>query len=158
MSSIDSAVARIQDIALALTTIPPSGTIILSAPDYPIEAPPSFPACSSYLGGGEFMLTNATIHHNFPMIVTEFHFSRVNLKQAYQQIHAVAIEFPQRLAGDPTLTGIVQTIVGGQDSRITYTVRPFIWREQTPTQPGFASQMLAFSIPIKLLKVPLPTT
>jgi hypothetical protein len=161
MSSIDTAIARIQDIALALNTITDvngNSVVILSAPDYPIEAAPPFPACSSYLGGGEFNMVNATVHKNFPNIVTEFHLSRVNVKQAYKQINAIAIEFPQRLAGDPTLNGTVETIVSGLDNRVTYTVRPFIWREQTNTQSQIMSQMIAFTIPVKLLKSPIATS
>ena len=161
MSSVDNAIARIQDIALALSTIPDANGNIISirnAPDYPIDSPPAWPACITHLSGGEFLLTNRTVHHNFPMIASEFHFDRVNLKQAYKQINAVVIEFPQRLAGDPTLDGTVDTIVGGADSRITYAVRPFVWKEQTGTSPAIVSQMLMFAIPIKLLKAPVATS
>lgn len=149
MSSIDDAIARIQDIALALT-----GVAIKSAPDYPIESLDPLPMVSTYLSGGEFQFTNATLHHNFPSIAVEFHFSRLNLKQAYQQINSVAIEFPQRLAGDPTLNNTVTTIVSGRDNRIPYTVRPFTWREQSTTQSPLITQMLMFTIPVKLLKDP----
>jgi hypothetical protein len=161
MSSIDTAIARIQDIALALSTLTDAAgnAITLSnAADYPVENVPPFPACISYLGGGDFQLTNATIHHNFPIINVEFHVSRVNIKQAYMQVNAIAIEFPQRLAGDPTLNGTVTTIVGGAESRIQYTVRPFTWREQTQTQAPILSQMILFTVPIKLLKTPTATT
>lgn len=161
MSDIDTAIARLQDIALALSTIPDvAGNLIAikSAPDYPIENLDPLPMVSTYLSGGEFHLTNATIHHNFPVIAVEFHFSRVNLKQAYKQIYAVAVEFPQRLAGDPTLNGSIQTIVGGGDNPIPYTVRPFVWKEQTQTQAQLLTQMIRFDIPIKLLKAPVTTT
>ncbi len=149
MSSIDDAIARIQAIALEMTTVQ-----IKSAPDYPIETLDPLPMATSYLGGGDFQLTNATIHHNFPVITVEFHFSRLNLKQASQQVNAVAVEFPQRLAGDPTLNDTVVTIVGGADRRIPYTVRPFTWREQSATQSPLITQMLSFAVPVKLLKDP----
>lgn len=159
MSSIDDAIARIQTIALALNTIPPVGTThIMQAPNYPMEVPPSFPASIAFLSGGEFTLGNASVHHNFPVVSVEFHFSRVNLTQCYQQINAVVIEFPQRLAADPRLGGAIDTIVGGVDSRIPYTVRPFVWVQQSQTSPQITSQMLAFSVPIKLLKAPITTT
>lgn len=149
-NDIDNAVARVQDIAAALTTIPPTGTKMHAELDYPAEAGQPFPFSIAYLGGGRFQATNATVHHNFPAIKVEFHFSRVNLKQAYQQINAVAIEFPQRLAGDPTLGGTVQTIVFGGDGEIEYTVRPFEYG-------SIVSQMLEFTIPVKLLKAPQST-
>lgn len=160
MSSIDTAIARIQDIALALSTLTDvagNAITLANAADYPVENVPSFPCCISYLGGGEFMLTNASLHHNFPIINVEFHVDRKNIKQAYMQANQIAIEFPQRLAGDPTLNGTVTTIVGGTDSRITYTVRPFTWREQSTTQAGIFSTMILFTIPIKLLKTPTVT-
>lgn len=160
MSSIDNAIARIQEIALALSTIPDGTggtTSIKSAPEYPIEAPNAWPGAITYLAGGEFSLTNYTVHHNFPLVWCEFHFNRANLKQAYQQIHAVAIEFPQRLAGDPTLNGTVETVVGGADNRIVYSVRPFVWQEEGPNKPRIVSQMLRFDLPIKLLKAPKAT-
>lgn len=160
MSSIDSAIARLQDIALALSTITDTAgnpVAIANAADYPVENVPPFPCAIAYLGGGDFNLTNASLHHNFPIINVEFHFSRTNIKQAYQQANAVAIEFPQRLAGDPTLNGTVATIVGGAESRIQYTVRPFPWREQSATQSALLSTMIMFNIPIKLLKSPQAT-
>lgn len=146
MSSIDDAVAVIQELALSLPTIQ-----VKSAPDYPIENVDPLPMAISYLGSGEFMFTNATIHHNFPVIVTEFHVSRVNLKEAYRQTQSIAIEFPQLLAGNPTLDGTVQTIVATADSRIQYTIRPFVWRENPP----LVTQMIRFDIPVKLLKAPI---
>jgi len=158
MSSLDNAIVRLQEIALALSTIPPVGaTRIMTAPNYPIEAPPAFPASIAFLSSGEFTLTNASVHHNFPVIAVEFHFSRVNLTQCYQQINAVVIEFPQRLAGDPTLAGTVETIVGGAESRIAYVVRPFQWVQASQTQAPVISQMLVFSVPVKLLKAPKAT-
>src|SRR3990167_11423168 len=96
-NAIDNAIARLQNIAAACTSV-----TFKSAPDYPVDNVEPFPCSVCYIGGGQFVLTNATIHHNFPTINLELHFSRVNLKQAYQQIDAIALEFPKRLAGDPT--------------------------------------------------------
>jgi len=142
-NSLDNAIARIQDIALALTSVS-----VRSAPDYPIEDASALPMAISYLSGGNFQATNASLHHNFPIIAVEYHFSRVKLSQAYQQINAVALEFPQKLAGDPTLNGTVTTIVFGAESLINYIVRPFDFGK-------VQTQMLLFSIPIKLLRTPL---
>lgn len=145
MSTIDNAIARIQDIALAMTTV-----AIKSAPDYPIESADPFPFVASYLGGGQAQFGNSTTVYNFPAVSVEFHFSRVNLKQTYQQINAVAVEFPKRLAGDPTLNGTVSTVIGSGDQRISYTVRPFEWGK-------VQSQMLLFTVPFKALETPQTT-
>lgn len=157
MSSIDDAVARIQDIALALSTLTDvagNSITLANAADYPVENVPPFPCSIAYNSGGRFRLTNASLHHNFPTISVEFHFSRVNLKQAEKQKNQVAIEFPQRLAGDPTLNGTVTTIVGGADSDIEYTTNQFFpWGQP----PQLYSVMLKFDIPIKLLKTPTVT-
>ena len=150
-NALDNAIARIQNIAAALSTVPPTGTTVRAENDYPSEAAQAFPFCISYLGGGRFRATNATIHHNFPIVKVEMHFSRVNLKQAYQQINAAAIEFPKRLVADPTLDGTVQTIVFGQESEIEYTARPFEYGT-------IKSQVLEFEIPIKLLQSPQSTS
>ena len=150
-NAIDNAIARIQNIAAALSTIPPTGTTMHAEADYPTEAAQPFPLCVSYLAAGRFRAPNATIHHNFPVIKIELHFSRVNLKQAYQQINAAALEFPKRLAADPTLDGTVQTIVFGQESEIEYGVRPFEYGT-------IKSQMLEFDIPLKLLQAPQSTS
>lgn len=152
-NAIDNAVARIQEIAL-LSELSSTDRVLKSAPDYPVENEEPLPCCISYLGGGEFQAVNYTAHKNFPEIQVEFHFSRVNLKLASQDINAIALSFPARLAGDPTLNGTVETIVFGQDSRIAYTVRPFVWREKTATMPAFVTQALIFTIPLKLLRTP----
>lgn len=155
-NSLDSAIARIQDIALA-SELSSTDRTLKSAPDYPVENEEPLPCCVSYLGGGEFNSANATMHRNFPAINVEFHFSRVNLKLAYQDINAIALSFPARLTGDPTLNGTVQTIVMSADQPIAYTVRPFVWREKTTTMSAFVTQMLMFTVPIKLLKTPQTT-
>lgn len=149
MSSIDDAIARIQAIALELT-----GVQIKSAPDYPIETLDPLPMVTSYVSNGTFYFVNSTTQKNFPTINVEFHFSRLNLKQSNQQVNSVAIEFPQRLAGDPTLDATVDTIVSTANQPINYVRRPFTWREQTATQSPLITDMLMFSIPVKLLKEP----
>lgn len=146
MSDIDLAIEVIQSLARSMTTVR-----VKSAPDYPIENVDPLPMVVSYLGSGEFMFTNATVHHNFPVIVVEFHLSRINLREAYKQAQSIAIEFPQLLAGNPTLDATVQTIVATSDSRITYSVRPFVWRDN----PALVTHMVRFDIPIKLLKAPI---
>lgn len=152
MSAIDTAIARLQNIVAACT-----GVTFKSAPDYPVDNVEPFPCSIAYIGGGTFSFTNATVHHNFPTLVLELHFSRVNVKQAYQQIDAIAIELPKRLAADPTLDGTVDTIVATRDEPIAYEVRPFQWTPQGVT-PIIVSQMLRFDIPIKTLQAPQATS
>lgn len=144
-NAIDNAIARIQDIALAMTSVS-----IKSAPDYAIENADPCPFSVAWVGSGTFRATNATQMHNFPAINVEFHFSRINLKQTYQQINAVVYEFSSRLAADPTLNGTVMTIVFGQDAEIAYTVRPMEWGKVT-------TQMLMFTVPVKILQTPQTT-
>ena len=142
-NAIDLAVARIQDLAQGMT-----GITIKSAPDYPIENADPLPMVVTYVSGGNFQATNATLLHNFPTISAEFHFSRVNLKQATQQVNAVAFEFPRWLAGDPTLNSTVTSIVFGEDNTLPYAVRPFDFGK-------VQTQMLVFTIPVKILTSPL---
>lgn len=151
MSAVDNAIARLQNIVQACT-----GVTFKSAPDYPVENIEPFPCSICYISDGVFHLTNATIHHNFPSLALELHFSRTNLKQAYQQINAIAIEFPKRLASDPTLNGTITTVVATADAPIVYEVRPFFWTPQN-AQNQVVTMMLKFTIPIKTLQAPQAT-
>jgi hypothetical protein len=147
-NAIDNAIARLQDIAAACTSV-----TFKSAPDYPVDNVEPFPCSVAYISGGVLWFTNATVHHNLPQITIEFHFSRVNLKQAYQQIDLLALEFPKRLAGDPTLNNTIETIVATPDAPVTYVARPFQWSAPGVT-PVIVSQALIFTIPIKSLQAP----
>lgn len=151
MSAIDNAIARLQTIVAACSDV-----TFKSAPDYPVENAEPFPCSIAYVSGGTFTFTNRTVHRNFPEISLELHFSRTNLKQAYQQIDAIAIELPKRLAYDPTLGDTIDTIVATRDAPITYEVRPFYW---TPpgASPQVVSMVLKFTIPIKTLQAPQAT-
>jgi hypothetical protein len=150
-NAIDNAIARLQNIAASLSTIPPTGTVIHAESDYPTEAAQPFPFSIAYLSAGRFRATNGTIHHNFPTIKVEIHFSRGNLKQAYEQINAAALEFPKRLVADPTLDGTIQTMVFGSENEIEYAARPFDYGT-------IKSQVLEFDIPLKLLQAPQSTS
>lgn len=152
MSAVDDAIARLQEIVRACSDVK-----FKSAPDYPVENIEPFPCSIAYIVSGTFHFTNATIHHNFPVIALELHFPRVNLKETYKQIDKIAIEFPKRLASDPQLGGAVTTVVATKDTPIAYEVRPFVWGQQTQGAPVVTSQMLAFQIPIKTLQAPQST-
>lgn len=151
-NAIDNAIARLQNIVAACTTV-----TFKSAKDYPVDNVEPFPSSVAYIGGGYFMLTNATVHHNYPTINLELHFSRVNIPQTYQQIDAIALELPKRLAADPTLDGTIDTILATRDEPITYVCRPYQWSPPGIT-PIVTSQMLMFQIPIKTLQAPQSTS
>lgn len=140
---LDNAAAALQDHVDACTTV-----TFKSFPDYPIENADPFPMSVCYVIGGSFTFTNGTIHHHFPILRMEMHFSRVNIKKVYQDINAVLIELPKRLAGDPTLGGNVDTIVATRDNPITYTVTSFDFGK-------VMSQMVQIDIPIKTLQAPI---
>ena len=150
-NAIDNAIARLQDIAAACTTV-----TFKSFPDYPVENVEPFPCSIAYVSGGAFVLTNKTVHHNFVVIALELHFPRVNLRQTYQQINAIVLEFPKRLAGDPTLNNTIETIVAGASNESPYECRPFQW-SPAGVSPIIASQMLKFNITVKTLQAPTVT-
>jgi hypothetical protein len=141
-TTIDNAIARLQDLVQACTTL-----TIKSAPDYPIENADPFPFSAAYLSAGSFEFTNASTTKMFPVLTLEIHFSRVNIKDTYQNINAIALELPRRLAKDPTLNGTVSSIVATASDRITWEVAPFEYG-------SIKSQVLKFEIPFKTLQAP----
>lgn len=141
-TTIDNAIARLQDIVQECT-----GVTIKSAPDYPIENADPFPFSAAYLKSGTAKFTNASTTHIFPVLTLEIHFSRVNIKNTYQNINAIALELPRRLAKDPTLNGTVSTIIATESEPITWEVAPFAYNTIT-------SEVLKFEIPFKTLQVP----
>lgn len=142
-NNLDDAVSRIQEIVNECSSVK-----FMSYPEYPIENADPFPMSVCFVDNGTFNFTNATIHHNFPVIRLELHFSRINLKQAYQQINALVIELPRRLAGDPTLGGNIETVLATKDQPAAYRVLDFEYGK-------IKSKMLLFMIPVKTLKSPL---
>lgn len=148
-NDIDNAILRLQAIALQCT-IPnsgPSSTALKAAPNYPIEDATALPIAIAHLSNGTASPDNASTARILPTVNVDFHFSRISLKNAYTQIDAVAQDFSQRLCGDPTLSGIISTIV----FPVTFNVMPAQWDKIT-------TQMLSFTIPMKLLKTPTAST
>lgn len=142
---LDNAIARIQDIALACTSL-----TIRSAPDYPIENADPFPMVVTHLVGGSGYAMNASTLQFMPVVSVDFLFQRTNLKLAYQQSDAIALEFMQRLAGDPTLNGILDTIQISRDTPVSFEVGPIQWDAVT-------AHMLSFRVTFKTLEVPQTT-
>ena len=143
MPTIDSAVARLQDLAQACTSV-----VIKTAPDFPVDVAPQLPACITHFVNGAGWVNARTLQF-MPVVSVDFLFSRTNLKQAYQQSDAVAAEFMQRLAGDPTLNGTVDTIQISRDAPVTFEVSPTEWG-------GVVLHMLSFKVAFKTLESPLP--
>ena len=131
--SIDAAVIRLQVLAKACAGVK-------SAPTYPIENANECPFSVAYFGSGEVASQSSTVKFN-PTINVEFFFSPANLANAYKQIDATALEFSQRLCGDPRLGGAVETIV----FPVSFVVIPTKW----DTVP---MQSLKFTIPLKSLE------
>ena len=139
MSTVDSAIAAIQDIVLASSDV-----TIKVAPDYPISDATAFPIVITHLVAGEANGNNATTTQFLNTASVDVHFARINLKDTYQKIDAVAVEFPRRLHGNPTLSGAVDTIY----FPVTFAVSPAEWN-------GVVTQMLSFQVTFKTLETPI---
>ena len=139
MSSIDTAITRLQALALSSTDL-----TIRAAPSYPVSDAGVLPIAIAHLVSGEAQAISADLFEVFPTVNVDFHFSRISFKQAYTEIDACAVEYLRRLAGDPTLNGAVDTIV----FPVTFTVVPTQW-------DSIETQMLTFSIRIKTLENPI---
>jgi hypothetical protein len=105
-NAIDNAIARLQDLSQACTTV-----TIKSAPDYPVENAEPAPFSIAHLASGEVIAQSSGWVRILPIVNVDFYFSLTSLKQAYQQLDLIAVEYARRLAGDPTLNGTIDTIV-----------------------------------------------
>jgi len=139
MSAIDNAIAILQDHALASTDL-----TIKAAPDYPVSSAGALPMAIAHLSAGAGTAMDASSVMLLANVNVDFHFSRTSMKLAYTQIQACAVEYLQRISGDPTLGGTVDTIV----FPVTFEVLPTEW-DSVPTQ------MLQFTIPLKTLETPI---
>lgn len=139
MSVVDNAIARLQVLALACTGIK-------SAPDYPIEDATALPLAIAHITEGNAIQQNATMTQCNLVVAVDFHFARVNIKDAYQRIDTLIPEYLTRLGGDPTLSGTVDTI----QFPVTFTVSPAQW-------DTIITQMVSFRIPFKTLESPVST-
>lgn len=139
MSVIDTAIARLQVLALACSDIK-------KAPDYPIEDAGVLPLAIAHLVSGTGIETNATTMQIEPVVNIDFHFARVNIKDAYTRINRLIPEYLERLGGDPTLNGAVDTI----QFPVTFSVSPAQW-------DTVITQMVSFAVSFKTLETPIST-
>ena len=139
MSVVDNAVARLQVLALRCTDIS-------KAPDYPVEDATALPLAIAHIVSGDGIADNATTAQLDLTVNVDFHFARVNIKDAYTRINRVVPEYLQRLCGDPTLNGTIDTI----QYPVTFSVSPAQW-------DTVITQMVSFSVTFKTLEVPVTT-
>lgn len=139
MSFIDTAVARLQVLALRCTNIK-------NAPNYPIEDATALPLAIAHIVSGDAIAQNATTAQIDPVVNVDFHFARVNIKDAYTRINTLIPEYLQRLCGDPTLNGAVDTI----QFPVTFSVSPAQW-------DTVVTQMVSFAVTFKTLETPITT-
>lgn len=132
MSTVDNAIARLQAIALSSSDL-----TIRSAPSKPVSDATMFPLAIAHLGNGEgdavadWAELRSTIN-------VDFFFSLIDLKQAYTQVDACAIEYARRIVGDPSLNSTVDTVIF-----------PITWEVAATNFNNVPALMLSFSIPVK---------
>ena len=139
MTVVDNAIARLQVLALRCTDIK-------KAPDYPIEDATALPLAIAHIVSGDGIADNATTAQLDLTVNVDFHFARVNIKDAYTRINRIVPEYLQRLCGDPTLNGTIDTI----QFPVTFSVSPAQW-------DTIVTQMVSFAVTFKTLEVPVTT-
>jgi hypothetical protein len=139
-SVVDTAIARIQAIALACAGIN-------AAPTLPTANGGVLPMVITHITDGRGSPDDATGMRLLPNIAAEFIFPDNNLAATYTQIDALIPEFMQRLAGDPTLKGAVSTING----EVTFTVSDGLKWDTLNVR------VVAFTIPLKFMLTPTTT-
>lgn len=143
-NAIDDAIARLQDLSQACTSVK-----IKSAPDYPVEMAEPAPFSIAHVARGEGIVEGSGALKFIALANVDFYFSLVNLKQAYQQLDLIALEFMQRLGGDPTLNGKISTILFSEDNHpVCEDVGAVNWG-------SVPFHLLRFTIPFKISTVTL---
>ena len=138
MSIIDDAIARLQYHALAITS-----ETVRGAPSLPVEDAAVLPLSIAYISSGSGSIDDSTTARLLLTVNVDFHVSRISMKSAYSQLNNMIPEFLQRLAGDPTLNGKVDTII----FPVTFTVGPAMWDK-------VVTQMASFAVPLKFRETP----
>lgn len=136
MSVVDDAIARIQDLALACTTV-----TIKAAPDLPVDDATVLPLVITHLMGGSGTIVGGVAQLALN-ICADFYFTRTSIKDAYSKIDSIVPEFLQRLAGDPTLNSKVTTVI------YPVTVSP----PQAVDFNAVSTLMVRFTIPCKFME------
>lgn len=116
-TALDNAITRIQAIAKACTSV-----VIKAAPTYPTDNLGPLPMAITYLDSGDAYVPEITTVEIHPTVNVDFLIERPNSQLAYQQSDAIVTEFLQRMAGDPTLAGSIDTAIMSRDRPITWKV------------------------------------
>ncbi len=138
--TLHTAVTRLQAISISSSDL-----AIKSAPDYPVSDASVAPFTIAYIGSGEVMATSGTTTRYIVNLYVDFYTNVQILKDAFTKADAYVMEFPRKLAGDPTLGGAVDTIVF--PILITEPAR----REWNGVQFLFRR----FTVPVKILDNPI---
>lgn len=138
MSIVDDAIDRLQTLALACTTVNVRG-----APSKPVEDASVLPLAIAHITEGSGSADDASTARLLLTVNVDFHFNRVSMKGAYTEINKLIPEYLQRLAGDPTLNGKVDTII----FPVTFSVSAAQWDRVT-------TQMVSFRVPMKFIESP----
>lgn len=139
MNAIDNALARLQTIALACTTVS-----VKLAPAFPVSDASMLPLSIAHLVEGSGQADDAASVRLLVTANVDVHFSRQNMKEAYQKSDAFAVEYLRRLSGDPTLGGTIDTII----FPVTFGVSPADWG-------SVQTHMLSFTVQFKELTTPI---
>jgi hypothetical protein len=117
VADVRDAIVKVQAIARALTGM-------REAPDDPRANMVAFPFAISYAGNGGFA-AQAGVGKGMHHIVTDMHCAReADMAQAVQMEHAFLDDFANALLADPTLGGVVSTIVATDDNQVRYSFGP----------------------------------
>lgn len=138
MSVIDDAIAALQDHVLACTTI-----LVKKAPDHPIDSATMLPLSIAHIVSGQFQADNASTVRSLFHLSVDVHFQRMVIAETYRSIDKFIVEYIQRLGGDPTLGGAVDTIV----FPVMFNITPTQW-------DNIETQMVSFDIQVKTLLSP----
>jgi hypothetical protein len=142
--TLSGAISRLQSLALQ------SSTDLSNAPDYPPDAPATLPFCVAYLKSGTGSAGDDSYTKLLYAIGVDFHVSRQWIQSAHKQLGVFVQAFHNRLAGDPTLAGNVDTI-DWTNSPAPFSVR-FAQYNKTPTIAAM------FDIVVKIMDTPLAST
>lgn len=136
-NAIDDAIRRLQTLSQACTSVS-----VKSAPNYPTENAEPCPFSIAHLASGTGITQSAGMLRFMPVIGVDFYFSVTSLKQAYAQIDLIALEFMQRLGGDPTLNAKVDTIIFSEG--VTFETAGLV------TWGNVDFLLLRFLVPVKI--------
>lgn len=134
--SIATAITRLQELSALVSGMK-------FTPDTPPEASNAFPCSVAFINDGTVSVDDASTTRELYTIRVDLHYNRTNMRKAYADLNAAIPAYARLLAGDPTLSGAVDTIV----FPVTCTVGSLLWNEQETLAASFL-------VPIKIRETP----